>query len=136
MTESGQSGPIEYLSVCIMVIPLVRPFLNSYSPPDLYGRGYVVGSRFYCLSVCKATMSAYPEFSGSLSGSVGLGVMPPVLALASDPLVREVLDGGMPSSTALTPAAFAPLETPQVSEVESSTLPSVMPSQPELGLSL
>ena len=71
-----------------------------------------MGSRFYCLSVCKVMMSACPEFSGSLSGSVGLGVMPPALALASVPLVRGVLDGGVPRSAALTPAAVTPLVTP------------------------
>ena len=41
-----------------------------------------------------------------------------------------------PDSAVLTPAAVALLVAPQVSELESSTLPSVMPSQPELGLSL
>ena len=43
---------------------------------------------------------------------------------------------GVPSSTALTHAAVALLVAPQVSEVESSTLPLVMPNQPGLGLSL
>ena len=71
-----------------------------------------------------------------MSGSVGLGVMPPALALASVPLVHEVVDGRRPSSAALTPAAVAPLVAPQVSEVESATLPAVMLSQPGLGLSL
>ena len=68
-------------------------------------------------------MSACPEFFflGCLSGSVGLGVMPPALALASVPLVHEVVDGGRPSSAAITPAAVAPLVAPQVSEVESAT---------------
>ena len=75
-----------------------------------------------------------PEFSGILSSSMSLGVMPPALALAS--LVRVVWYGGVPSSAALTPAAVTPLVAPQVSELESSTLPSVMPSQPGLGLSL
>ena len=89
-----------------------------------------VGSRFYCQSVC------CPEFSGILSSSVSLSVMPPALALASVPLVCVVWYGGMPSSAAVTPAAVAPLVAPQVSELESSTLPSVMPSQPVLGLSL
>ena len=92
-----------------------------------------VGSRFYCLSVCKVMC---PEFSGILSSSGSLFVMPPALALASVPLVRVVWYGGVPSSTALTPAAVAPLVAPQVSELESSTLLSVMPSQPGLGLSL
>ena len=92
-----------------------------------------VGSRFYCLSVCKVMC---PEFSGILSSSVSLGVMPPALALASVPLVRVVWYGGVPSSAALTPAAVAPLVASQVSELELSTLPSVMPSQPGLGLSL
>ena len=36
----------------------------------------------------------------------------------------------------LLPAAIAPLVAPQVSEVESATLPAVMLSQPGLGLSL
>ena len=49
-------------------------------------------------------------------------------------LGRVVWYGGMPSSAALTPAAVAPLVAPQVSELESSTLPSVMPSQPPVGL--
>ena len=62
--------------------------------------------------------------------------MPPALVLVSVPLVHEVLDSGMPSSAALTPAAVAPLVAPQVCKVESSTLPSVMPSQSGLGLSL
>ena len=74
-----------------------------------------------------------PEFLGILSSSVSLGVMPSTLALASVPLVRVVWYGGVPSSAALTPAAVAPLVAPQVSELESSTLPSVMLS---LGLSL
>ena len=77
-----------------------------------------------------------PEFSGILSSSVNLAVMPPALALASVPLVREVLESGVPSFAALTCAAVALLVAPQVSEVESSTLPSVLPSQPGLGLSL
>ena len=77
-----------------------------------------------------------PEFSGILSSSVSLGVMPPALALASVPLVHVVWYGGVPSFAALTSAAVAPLVAPQVSELESSTLPSVMPSQPGLGLSL
>ena len=81
-------------------------------------------------------MSACPEFSGNLSSSVGLGVMPPTVAMASFTLVHEVLDGGMPSFAAPTPTAVAPLVAPQVSEVEPSTLPSVMPSQPGLVLSL
>ena len=92
-----------------------------------------VGSRFYCLSVCKVMC---PEFSGILSSSVSLGVMPPALALASVPLVRVVWYGMVPSSAVLTPAAVAPLVAPQVSELELSTLPSVMPNQPGLGLSL
>ena len=83
-----------------------------------------VGSRFYCLSVCKVMC---PEFSGILSSIVSLRVMPPALALASVPLVHEVLDGMVPSSAALTPAAVAPLVAPQISDVVSSTLPSVMP---------
>ena len=59
-------------------------------------------------------MSACPEILlGCLSSSVGLGVMPPALALASVPLVHEVVDGRRPSSTALTPAAVALLEAPQ-----------------------
>ena len=59
-------------------------------------------------------MSACPEILlGCLSGSVGLGVMPPALALASVPLVHEVVDGRRPSSAALTPAAVAPLVAPQ-----------------------
>ena len=59
-------------------------------------------------------MSACPEsLLGCLSGSVGLGVMPPALALASVPLVHEVVDGRRPSSAALTPAAVAPLVAPQ-----------------------
>ena len=62
--------------------------------------------------------------------------MPPALALASVPLVHEVVDGRRPSSAVLTPAAVAPLVAPQVPEVESATLPSVMLSQPGLGLSL
>ena len=62
--------------------------------------------------------------------------MPPALALAPVPLVHVVWYGGVSSSTALTPAAAALLAAPQVSELESSTLPSVMPSQPGLGLSL
>ena len=62
--------------------------------------------------------------------------MPPALALVSVPLVHEVVDGRRPSSAALTPAAVAPLVVPQVSEVESAILPSVMLSQPGLGLSL
>ena len=62
--------------------------------------------------------------------------MPPALALASVPLVHEVVDGRRPSSAAVTPAAVAPLVAPQVSEVESATLPAVMLSQPGLGLSL
>ena len=59
--------------------------------------------------------------------------MPPALALASVPLVHEVVDSRRPSSAALTPAAVAPLEAPQVSE---ATLPAVLLSQPGLGLSL
>ena len=66
----------------------------------------------------------------------GLDVMPSALVLASVPLVYWVLNGGVPSSSALTPAAIAPLVTLQVSEVELSTLPLVMPSQPGLTLSL
>ena len=59
-------------------------------------------------------MSACPEILlGCLSGSVGLGVMPPALALASVPLVHEVVDGRRPSSAALTPAAVAPQVAPQ-----------------------
>ena len=85
-----------------------------------------VGSRFYCLSVCKVMC---PEFSGILSSSGSLVVMPPALAMASVPLVRVVWYGGMPSSAALTPAAVAPLVAPQVSELESSTLLSVMPTR-------
>ena len=54
--------------------------------------------------------------------------MPPALALVSVPLVCEVVYGGMPSSAALSPAAVAPLVTPQVYEVELSTLLSVMSS--------
>ena len=46
------------------------------------------------------------------------------------------MDGRRPSSAALTPAAVAPLVVPQVSEVESATLPAVRLSQPGLGLSL
>ena len=46
-----------------------------------------MGSRFYCPSVCKVMC---PEFSGILSSSVSLGVMPHALALAVVPLVREV----------------------------------------------
>ena len=61
--------------------------------------------------------------------------MPLALALASVPLVHEVVDR-RPSSAALTPAAVAPLVASQVSEVESATLPAVMLSQPGLGLSL
>ena len=83
-----------------------------------------VGSRFYCLSVCKVMC---PEFSGILSSSGSLGVMPPALALASVPLVRVVWYA---SSAALIPAAVALLVAPQVSELELSTLASVMPSQP------
>ena len=68
----------------------------------------------YCLCVCKVMMSACPEILlGCLSGSVGLGVMPPAIALASVPLVHEVVDGRRPSSAALTPAAVAPLVAPQ-----------------------
>ena len=85
-----------------------------------------VGSWFYCLSVCKVMC---PEFSGILSSSVSLGLMPLALALASGPLFRVLQYGGVPSSAALTLAAVAPLVAPQVSELESSTLPSVMPSQ-------
>ena len=84
-----------------------------------------MGSRFYRLCVCKVLMSACPEFLGCLSGSVGLGVVPPALALVSVLLIHEVLDGRRPTSAALIPAAVALLVTPQVSEVESSTLPLV-----------
>ena len=62
--------------------------------------------------------------------------MPPALALASVPLAHEVVDGRMPSSASLTPVAVAPLVAPQVSELESATLPAVRLSQPGLGLSL
>ena len=83
-------------------------FWNLTLSPDIYGQRYVVGSRFYCLCVCKVMMSACPEILlGCLSGSVGLGVMPLALALASVPLVHEVVDGRRPSSAALTPAAVA-----------------------------
>ena len=59
--------------------------------------------------------------------------MPPALALASVPLVCVVWYA---SSAALIPAAVALLVAPRVSELELSTLASVMPSQPGLGLSL
>ena len=72
-----------------------------------------VGSRFYCLSVCKVMC---PEFSGILSSSVSLGIMPPALALASVPLVHVVWYGEVPSSAALTPAVVVPLVAPQVFE--------------------
>ena len=66
-------------------------------------------------------MSACPEILlGCLSGSVGLGVMPPALALASVPLVHEVVDGRRPSSAALTPAAVAPLVAPHSGVVHIS----------------
>ena len=105
-------------------------FQNLTHAPHLYRRGGVQ----VLLPVCCKVMC--PEFSGIPSNSVSLGVVPPALALASVPLVRVVLYGGVPSSAALTPAAVAPLVAPQVSEVESSTLPSVMPNQPGLKLSL
>ena len=72
-----------------------------------------VGSRFYCLSVCKVMC---PEFLGILSSSVSLGIMPPALALASVPLVHVVWYGEVPSSAALTPAVVVPLVAPQVFE--------------------
>ena len=40
-------------------------------------------------------MSACSEILGCLSRSLGLGVMPPALALVSVPLVHKVLDGGV-----------------------------------------
>ena len=92
-----------------------------------------VGSRFYCLSVCKVMCS---EFSGILSSCASLGVVSPAIALASVLLVHVVLYGGVPSSAALTPAAVAPLVAPHVSNVESSTLPSVMQNELGLGSSL
>ena len=91
-----------------MVTPLVRPFSESYSCPSSIGDQVLLP---VCLQI------------GILSSSVSLGIMPPALALAPVPLVREVLDGGVPSSAVLTPAAVAPLVAPQVSEVELSTLP-------------
>ena len=100
---------------------LVRVFFRILLMPLIYTDE--VGSRFYCLSVCKVMC---PEFSGILSSSVSLGVMPPALALASVLVLRVVWYGGVPSSAALTPAAVAPLVAAQVSELESSTLPSVM----------
>ena len=70
-----------------------------------------VGSRFYCLPVCKVMC---PEFSGILSSSESLGVMPPALALSSVPLVRVVWYGGVPCSAALTPVAVALLVSPGI----------------------
>ena len=100
-------------------------FHNRTHAPDLYRRGGI--KVLLPVVMC-------PEFSGILSSSVSLGIMPAALTLASVPLVRVVWYGGVSSSAALTPAAVAPLVAPPVSELESSTLPSVMPSQPGLEL--
>ena len=76
-------------------------------------------------------MSACPEILlGCLSGSVGLGVMPPALALAPVPLVHEVVDDGRRPNSHLQR-----LLRWWLPKVESSTIPSVMLSQPGLGLS-
>ena len=137
MIESGLSGPIHYLSFGVWWHHWSAPFSESYSFPWSIQSRLCCGVQVLppaCLQGNDVSLSWF--FLGCLSGSVGLGVMPPALALASVPLVHEVLDGRRPSSAALTPAAVAPLVAPQVSEVESSTLPSVMLSHPGLGLSL
>ena len=62
MTESGQSGPIEPVSL-YMATPLVRPFSESYScPRSIQTRLYLWGPDSTVWSVCKVMMSACSGF--------------------------------------------------------------------------
>ena len=77
MTESGQSGQLN-LSVC-NGDTIGQAFFRILLVPPIYTDEVMfMGSRFYCLSVCKVMMSACPDFLCSMSSSMGLGVMPPV----------------------------------------------------------